>query len=135
VQSLQEYGFFTFPQLGKEAVEPLQPVDYFLEYNKDNRMLTLHFTLPLKEPVPKAKLKDFKFAVFDPTFYVAFSFAEKDPIRMADGMTDCRPEVGNPKAQTPAKSLSESIGSQNSQFANSGDQFAQLVHLKCGANP
>jgi ABC-type uncharacterized transport system substrate-binding protein len=131
VQSLKEYGFFTFPQLGKKDVEPLQPVDYFLEYHKDNGMLTLHFTLPLKEPVPRAKLKDFNFAVYDPTFYVAFAFADKDPIRMAEGMTDCHAEISKPEPQMPAKSLSESIFSQNNSLMNFGQQFAETVRLKC----
>jgi ABC-type uncharacterized transport system substrate-binding protein len=134
VQSLQEYGFFTFPQLGKKEVERLQPQDYFLEHNKDNGMLALHFTLPLKEPVPRAKLKDFTFAVYDPTFYVAFAF-EKDPIRLAEGMTDCRPEITKPEAQAPAKSLSESIYSQNNSLMNFGQQYAQTIRLKCNANP
>ena len=89
VQSLQEYGFFTFPHTRQEGDRTLKLVDYFLEYSKANGMLTLHFTLPLKEPVPKERLKEFNFAVYDPTFYVAFAFADKDPIRREYGMTDC----------------------------------------------
>jgi ABC-type uncharacterized transport system substrate-binding protein len=133
VQSLREYGFFTFPKIGKKDVEGLQPVDYFIEYNKENGMLTLHFTLPLKEPVPRAKLKDFNFAVYDPTFYVAFAFADKDPIRMAEGMTDCHPEISKPEPQMPAKSLGESIFSKNEAMMGFGQQFAETVKLKCGA--
>jgi ABC-type uncharacterized transport system substrate-binding protein len=129
VKSLQEFSFFTFPQLGKKELERLQPEDYFLQY--DGGMLTLHFTLPLKEPVPKAKLNDFHFAVYDPSFYVAFGFASKDPIRLAAGMSECRPEVSKPQAMAPAKSLSESIGSQNTEFANTGSNFSEGVRLKC----
>lgn len=132
VKSLQEFNFFTFPQLGKKELERLQPEDYFLQY--DNGMLTLHFTLPLKEPVPKTKLKDFHFAVYDPSFYVAFAFASKDPIHLAAGMSECAPEVRKPQAMAPAKSLSESIGSQNSRFANTGSDFAEAVRLKCEAS-
>jgi ABC-type uncharacterized transport system substrate-binding protein len=130
IMSLREFGFFTFPQLADHEIERLQPNDYWIEYK--NRMLTLHFNLPLKEVVPKAKLKDFRFAVYDPTFYVRFGFAEKDPIRIAAGLPDCRPEFVKPEAQTADQSSNESITSQNDQFMNSGQQYGQMVQLKCG---
>ncbi len=131
ITSLHEFGFFTFPKLGQHEVALLEPKDYFLEHK--NGVLVLHFTLPLKEPVPKDKLKTFNFAVYDPTFYVAFAFAEKDPIRMAAGMENCRPEISKPEAQAPAKSLSKSVFSSNSQLMNFGQQYAETVHMKCGA--
>ena len=129
VTSLKEFGFFTFPKLGQSEVDCLEPRDYWLELN--NNVLTLHFTLPLKEPVAKDKLKEFQFAVYDPTFYVAFEFAEKDPIRLA-GLTGCKPVISRPQAQTPAKSLSESVFSKNDQLMNFGQQYAENVHLVCG---
>lgn len=129
ITSLKEFGFFTFPQLGIHEVARLEPKDYWLEHK--NNMLTLHFTLPLKDPVPKAKLKDFHFAIYDPTFYVSFAYAEKDPIRIAAGLGDCRVEVSKPEAQAPAKSLSESVTSTNDQLMGTGQQYAQTVRLKC----
>ena len=131
ITSLKEFGFFTFPQIGATQLECQEPRDYWLEH-KDN-MLTLHFTLPLKEPTPKAKLKDFHFSVYDPTFYVAFAFADKNPVTMAAGLNECHPEISKPEAQTPAKSLSESIFSSNNALMNFGQQYAQTVRFKCGA--
>src|SRR5688500_14079529 len=32
VKSLQEFSFFTVPELGKKELERLQPEDYFLQY-------------------------------------------------------------------------------------------------------
>jgi ABC-type uncharacterized transport system substrate-binding protein len=131
INSLQEFGFFTFPQIGGQQVECEQPKDYWLEHH--NGMLTLHFTLPLKQPTPKTKRKEFNFAVFDPTFYVAFGFAKEQPVRMAAGHSECKAEISKPEAQTPAKSLSESIFSQNDQLMNAGKTYAETVRLKCGA--
>ena len=50
-------------------------VDYFLELRPD-KLLTLRFTLPLKQPV-KATALDLE--VFDPSYFVDFSFDEKAP--------------------------------------------------------
>ena len=49
VESLKEFGFFTFAKADGKKQKFQEPVDYFLEY-KDGA-LTLHFTLPLKAPV------------------------------------------------------------------------------------
>ena len=47
--------------------------DYWLEH-KDG-LLSLHFTLPFASPVP-AEAKGFSFAVYDPTYFIAFELAE-----------------------------------------------------------
>lgn len=130
ITSLKEFGFFTFPKVGEHDVSCLEPIDYWLDLN--NNVLTLNFTLPLKEPVASAKLKEFHFAVYDPTFYVAFAFAEKDAIHLA-GLSGCKPVISKPQAQTPAKSLSESIFSKNDQLMNFGQQYAENVKLACGS--
>ena len=130
ITSLKEFGFFTFPKLAARDVEELPPRDYWVEHN--DGLATLHFTLPLKKPVPKAKLKDFQFAVYDPTFYVAFAFAEGEPIRLA-GDNGCKPEISKPEIQAPAKSLSESIFSNSDNLMNFGQQYAETVRFKCGA--
>ena len=131
VTSLKEFGFFTFPKIATHQADCDEPRDYWLE-QKDG-MLTLHFFLPLKQPVEKARLKDFHFSVYDPTFYVAFAFAKDAPIRMAAGLSECRPEISRPEIQAPAKSLSESVQSENTELMGSGSAYAENVRLKCGA--
>ena len=131
ITSLQEFGFFTFPQVANQQVECQQPTDYWLEL-KDG-VLTLYFTLPLKEPVSKPKRKDFHFTVYDPTFYVAFGFAKEHPVRMAAAQSDCKAEISKPEEQAPAKSLSESIFSKNDKLMNFGKSYAESVRLKCAA--
>ena len=130
VTSLKEFGFFTFPKLASQDLPLLEPRDYWLDY-KDS-MLTLNFTLPLKDAVPKAKLKDFHFAVYDPTFYVAFAFIKDNPVRVAEGLSECKAEISRPEAQAPQKSLSESLFSSNNALMNFGQQYAENVRLKCG---
>jgi ABC-type uncharacterized transport system substrate-binding protein len=92
----------------------------------------LPFTLPLKDAVSKPKRKDLHFAIYDPTFYVAFGFAKEQPIRMAGAKSDCKAEISKPEEQTPAKSLSESIFSKNEQLMNTGKAYSETVRLKCG---
>ena len=57
----------------------VDPVDYFLEF-KDSA-LTLHFMLPLKEPL---KAPGFEVEIYDPDYFVDFSFAEKDPVSLVE---------------------------------------------------
>jgi ABC-type uncharacterized transport system substrate-binding protein len=130
ITSLKEFSFFTFPKLAAHDVGQLAPHDYWVEHN--DGMATLHFTLPLKQPVPKAKLKDFQFAVYDSTFYVAFAFAEREPVRLAAG-SGCKPEISKPEVQVPAKSLSQSIFSNSDNLMNFGQQYAETIRFKCGA--
>jgi ABC-type uncharacterized transport system substrate-binding protein len=130
ITSLKEFGFFTFAKLAGHDVEELPPRDYWVDHN--DGLATLHFTLPLKKPVPKAKLKDFQFAVYDPTFYVSFAFAEGESVRLAAG-SGCKPEISKPEVQAPPKSLSESIFSNSDNLMNYGQQYAETIRLKCGA--
>ncbi len=48
VESLKEFGFFTFAKADGKKQKFQEPVDYFLEYK--DAALTLHFILPLKTP-------------------------------------------------------------------------------------
>src|SRR5436853_2265703 len=42
-----------------------------------SQLLTLHFTLPFKTPV---KTQELAVEVYDPSYFVDFAFAEKDPV-------------------------------------------------------
>ena len=129
IASLRDYGFFTYPRLAGRELERLPPRDYWLEYK--NGMLSLLFTLPLKQQVPKADLGTFELAIYDPTFFLSFAFAKRDPIRVAPGLTKCPPRISTPQAQPPAKSLSESIFSSNYALMNLGQKFAETVRIAC----
>ena len=99
VESLKEFGFFTFAKADGKKEKFLEPVDYFLEY-KDGA-LALHFTLPFKTPF---KAEALALEVFDPSFFVDFPLQKKDPIRLVGAPASCtfavqRPNDGSAAAQ------------------------------------
>jgi ABC-type uncharacterized transport system substrate-binding protein len=126
VESLKEFGYFTFAKADGKKQKFEEPVDYFLEY-KDG-LLTLHFTLPLTTPV---KSRELALEVFDPTFFVDFKYAEKDPVRLVGAPATCqtrfqRPNDGAASAQT--------LGEQtftNGVNSNFGAMFANKIAVAC----
>ena len=63
IDGLKEFSYFTFAKLGDTELKFKPPIDYWLDYS-DKGILTLHFTLPLEQPV-SAAVPGFNFAVFD----------------------------------------------------------------------
>ncbi len=130
VESLKDFGFFTFARAGdagsrkKQKFE--QPVDYFLE-QKDG-VLTLHFTLPLKAPV---KSRELTVEIYDPTFFIDFSLIKTDPVHLIGAPAGCtmaivRPSDGAAQAQT--------LGEQNfldGGNSNFGANFANKITVDC----
>jgi ABC-type uncharacterized transport system substrate-binding protein len=126
VESLKEFAYFTFAKADGKKEKFEEPVDYYLEY-KDSA-LTLHFTLPLKTPV---KPKELAVEVFDPSFFIDFTLANKDPVKLVGAPTTCqmkfqRPNDGSANAQK--------IGEQNflsGANANYGAMFANKITVDC----
>jgi ABC-type uncharacterized transport system substrate-binding protein len=133
VESLKEFEYFTFIRFGDDGkVLPLKPpVDYWVDYDKS--VLTLHFTLPLEEPVdPNGK--EVVVDVFDPSYFVAFGFATEAPVKMAGtAVPGCGVEVKKPDEETmaEAKALTEAFFSELGPGSDFGSQFAQTVIVKC----
>ena len=126
VESLKEFGFYTFAKADGKKQKFEEPVDYFLEYK--DALLTLHFTLPLKTPV---KAKTLALEVFDPEFFIDFTFADKDPVRLVGAPGGCqmkfqRPNDGSANAQK--------LGEQNftnGENLNFGAMFANKILVEC----
>ena len=76
VESLKDFDYFTVARANGKKADLKAPIDYYLEFT--GGLLTLHFTLPLAAP---AKAQNLDFEVADPTYFVDFSFAEKEPVR------------------------------------------------------
>jgi ABC-type uncharacterized transport system substrate-binding protein len=96
-------------------------------------VLTLHFTLPLEKPVDTHG-KPVQVDVYDPSFFVAFSFATEKPVTLAGADTKgCAAEIILPDPNTTAdyKALTESFFSQLGPNSNFGSQFAQTATIKC----
>lgn len=126
VTSLKEFDFFTQGKLNGNKAEFEQPVDYFLEQKDD--LLTLHFTLPLKAP---ASTKDVDLEIYDPLYFVAFEFAEKEPISLKGAPASCKISTVKLGDETQTKSLSESIFSRPDPNNPFGAQFANKIGVKC----
>ncbi|MEX1060332.1 MAG: DUF1007 family protein [Methyloceanibacter sp.] len=134
VESLKEFDYFTFVHFQGEDDKPLKlkpPVDYWIDYDKS--VLTLHFTLPLEQPVD-THAKPVEVDVYDPSFFVAFGFATEQPVTLAGTETKgCIADVTLPDAETAAdtKALTESFFSQLGPNSSFGSQFAQTVTVTC----
>jgi ABC-type uncharacterized transport system substrate-binding protein len=133
VDSLEEFDYFTFVRLaGTDEFLPLKPpVDYWVEY--DNTVLTLHFTLPLETPLDP-RPKDVTVDVYDPSFFVAFGFAEKTPVKLTGTpVPGCNAEVDKPDPESAeaAAALTEAFFSQLGPGSSYGSQFAQTATVKC----
>ena len=55
VESLKEYDFFTYAKAERQEVAFAEPVDYSLEFNPKDTVLTLHFMLPLQDAAEGAR--------------------------------------------------------------------------------
>lgn len=134
VDSLKEFAYFTFVRAGKdEPFLPLKPPeDYSIDYDKT--LVTLHFTLPLETPLDPGT-KGVTIDVYDPSFFVAFGFAEKAPVKITGPAPGCTAELDapDPESAEAAKALSESFFSQLGPGSDYGSQFSQTVMVKCNA--
>jgi ABC-type uncharacterized transport system substrate-binding protein len=126
VESLKEFGFFTFAKADGKKAKFLEPVDYFLEY-KDTE-LTLHFTLPLKTPV---KFRELALEVFDPAFFIDFKFADNNPIKLVGAPAGCQMKFQRPNDGT---ATAQRLGEQNfinGDNSNYGAMFANKITVDC----
>ena len=131
VESLKEYAYFTYAKVeGKRQRDAfLDPIDYFLEYDPRETVLTLHFTLPFKTPV-KARALDVE--VYDPEFFIDFGFAEKDPVRLVSAPAQCTTSVEKPHDGNFPSSLRLDQAFQTSEAnAGMGASFANKISVKC----
>lgn len=127
VTSLKEYGYFTTAKTATEKVAFADPVDYRLTYADD--VLTLHFTLPLAKPI--AAKGTLTLEVYDPTVFVSFSFAEKDPVLLAAGApAGCTAQAISPEPPQSSQ-LSEAFFNSLSSASAYGAQFANRITVKC----
>jgi ABC-type uncharacterized transport system substrate-binding protein len=128
VESLKDFDYFTIARANGKKADLKAPVDYWLEFT-DN-LLTLHFTLPFATPV-RAQSLDFE--MFDPSWFVDFSFAEKEPARLTGAPADCKLSVFRPgeagqskPTGQPGEAFFEKPGA-----GNYGAQFSNKITVKC----
>jgi ABC-type uncharacterized transport system substrate-binding protein len=128
VDSLKDFDYFTYAKADGKKTEFDGPTDYWLDYK--NEVLTLHFTLPFKGPV-KAQRLDLE--VYDPTYFVDFAMAEKDPVKLVNAPGQCKLTVVRPTDSSVASNAPINEQFFNSLDANSnfGAQFANRISVAC----
>ena len=131
VTSLKEYDFFTYAKANGGKLEFNDPqAGYYLDHNTKESVLTLFFTLPLKAPV---KAKDLSLEVYDREYFVDFSFAEKDPVKLVGAPAQCKLSVARPQEMGAALSqqLSQLGPNQRDPSLTVGAEFANKILVKC----
>jgi ABC-type uncharacterized transport system substrate-binding protein len=127
VESLKEYAYFTFAKADGKKEKFNEPVDYYLEYKGE--ALTLHFTLPFKAPV---KAKALTVEVFDPTIFIDFAFAEKDPVKLVGAPAGCQLKFQRPNdGSASAQKLNEQTFMSGGVNSNFGAMFANKIMVDC----
>jgi ABC-type uncharacterized transport system substrate-binding protein len=131
VESLKEYAYFTYARIdGKRRRDAFaEPIDYYLDYDPKETVLTLHFTLPFKGPV---KAKDLQVEIYDPEFFIDFGFAEKNPVRLVGAPTPCSFSMQKPNDGNFPSSLRLDQAFQTSEAnAGMGANFANKISVTC----
>jgi ABC-type uncharacterized transport system substrate-binding protein len=126
VTSLKEFDYFSFAKADGRKTLFADPKDYWLDFK--DAVLTLHFTLPFKKPV-KAKALDVE--VYDPSYFVDFSFADKAAVTLTGAPAQCRFSVHkptDPSASGNATPLNESTFLNQENY---GAAFANKVSVTC----
>lgn len=129
MEGLKEFGYFTSSTLAGQEAKISDPADSWMEH-KDG-VLSLHFRNPLLKPVPAAS-KDFAFSIFDPSFFIAFEFIAKDPVKLGSGAPQrCKLTLGVPAAEAAqTKQLSGAFSQQLGGAGISGG-VTQTVSVSC----
>jgi ABC-type uncharacterized transport system substrate-binding protein len=131
VTSLKDYGYFTYVTADGKKVELTDPPkgDYWLDYKEG--VLTLNFTLPLKQPVKAHKLD---VEVYDPSIFIDFEFAKgDDAIKFVNKPAGCGGTFELPREMTfqEQKALAQiPVEEQNTSMAW-GAQFANKIKVTC----
>ena len=108
VDSLKEFDYFTYAKSDGRTVRFAPPVDYTLEERPDKRVV-LHFTLPLATPLKTGRYLSLQ--VYDPTYFVDFELAAKDPVQLAGAPAGCSKSVlgPNPLVVEDGKTLAKAF--------------------------
>jgi ABC-type uncharacterized transport system substrate-binding protein len=128
VTSLKEYDYFTFARADGKKSQFNDPIDYYLEYK--DAVLTLHFTLPFRTPF---KAKSLELAVYDDSYFVDFTFADKDAASLVGAPPSCKLALVRPEDSVSMQSqrLELSRIPQSESLSGVGAQFSSKISVKC----
>ena len=105
-----------------------EPIDYWLDYDPKATVLTLHFTLPFKQPVVA---KELTIEIYDPEFFIDFG----SPTR--SGPSGRRAAAVRGQDEKPPRRQLSSSQNLNQSFIPSeanigmGMDFADKILVQC----
>lgn len=126
VDSLKEFGFFTFVKAGSKKEAFNDPIDYFLEH-KDGA-LVLHFTLPFKSPVVA---KNLQLDIYDPSYFVGFDLTADEPVKLAGAPPSCKTTVNRPDGKLTNQAPISEQSFTDGTAGNVGSMFANTIKVDC----
>jgi ABC-type uncharacterized transport system substrate-binding protein len=130
VESLKDFDYFTLARANGKKVDFLDPASgYYLDYK--DQILTLHFTLPFKAPI---KAQDLVIEIYDPSYFVDFSFEKNNPVGLVGAPAGCKMTVARPEEMdqaTAAKLFQMSPDQKLDPSQYLGAQFANRILVKC----
>jgi ABC-type uncharacterized transport system substrate-binding protein len=127
ITTLKESDFFTYVKAGGKDIAFGDASDYWLDYKDE--ILTLNFTLPFKTPL---KEKNLSIEVYDPTYFVDFGFAEKNPVALIGAPAHCQAVILKPKEASAAPGQQLISDAQALAMTdNWGQNFASKIAVRC----
>jgi ABC-type uncharacterized transport system substrate-binding protein len=124
-QSAQDQSFWS--RLAAWWLNLINPSDSG-QGSATSKVLTMNFTLPLKQPV-LADAEGFEFVVQDPSYFIWFDFAKNNPVRLsAAAPPGCKASVGVPQGDT------QRLADAFKQFGGAayGATASKAVTVTCG---
>jgi ABC-type uncharacterized transport system substrate-binding protein len=131
IESLKDYAYFTYAKVnGKREKGAFRaPVDYWLDYDPKATVLTLHFTLPFKNPV---KAKSLVIEIYDPEFFIDFGFAKKKAVTLVGAPANCRLSMAKPPDAFFPKSFQLNQAFMTSEAnIGMGADYANKIAVNC----
>jgi ABC-type uncharacterized transport system substrate-binding protein len=127
IDSLKDDDYFTQATINGSKAAFGAPVEYWFE-QKDGS-LTLFFTLPLKSP---ARFQTLELAIYDPLYYIDFSFFEKEPAVLPRAPAPCKLTVSRGKdiVAAPGESIKDAYVKEV-DAKGYGWQFATFIKIEC----
>jgi len=125
IESFKDDDYFTYVTAdGNKAplADPL--VDYSLDYKDE--IVTLNFTLPLKQP---AKAKDLKIEIYDPSYFIDFELEKEAPVHLIGAPARCSLTVELPQELT--YELGKQLAQNPEAASNWGSFFANKIMVTC----
>ena len=130
VDSLAEFDFFTYAKVDGHKLTFKTPIDYTLEERPDKRVV-LHFTLPLTEPAKTGHYLSFQ--EYDPTYFVDFELAARDPVELEGAPAGCSKSVlgANPLVVKDGKDLAKAFDTGLTPSDDFALKMASRVIVAC----